>query len=66
VLVRASHDNSGTVSVGSSTNVTADTSDSTDGLPLAPGESLLVKVDDANKVYVIANATGQKVFYLAV
>ena len=66
VLVRASHDNSGTVSVGNSTSVTIDSSDTTDGMPLAPGESLLIKVDNANKVYVIANATGQKVFYLTV
>lgn len=66
VLVRAPHDNSGTVFVGSSTSVTADSADATDGLPLAPGESLLIKVNDANKVYVIANATGQKVFFLTV
>ncbi|MCA9100066.1 MAG: hypothetical protein R3C10_03670 [Pirellulales bacterium] len=66
VLVRAAHDNTGTVYVGASSSVTANSSDATDGLPLAAGDSLLVKVDDANKVYLIANTTGQKVFFLTV
>ena len=66
VLLRAAADNSGTVYVGNSSSVTADSADATDGMPLAAGDSLLVKVDDASKVYVIASATGQKVFFLTV
>jgi len=64
--LRAAATNTGTVYVGASSAVTADAADATDGFPLAAGEGLLVKVDDASKVYLIASAASQKVFYLAV
>ena len=66
VLVKAADDNSGTVYVGNSSSVTADSADATDGFPLAAGEAVLVKVNNASRVYLIGSASGQKVFWLVV
>jgi hypothetical protein len=63
VLVKASAANTGTVYVGDSSGVTADAADGTDGFPLAPGESLLIPIDNANKVYLIATAASHKVWW---
>lgn len=65
VTVKAANANSGTVYVGIST-VTAGTTDATDGMELGPGESITVEVSNANLLYVIGSATGQKVFWTAV
>lgn len=65
VLVKASIHNTDEVYVGKS-DVTADTTDATDGFELGPGESVLVKVNNANLIYVIGGANNQKVFWLAV
>ena len=65
VLVKAANDNSGIVYVGNS-DVTNDTTDATDGFELGAGESIVVPVDNANKVYVIGSAAGQKVFWVTV
>jgi hypothetical protein len=64
VQLKADAANSGTVYVGNS-NVTAGTTDATDGFPLAGGEGLFVPVDDPSKVYVIGSAAGQNVFWFA-
>ncbi|MBX7164814.1 MAG: hypothetical protein K1X74_00575 [Pirellulales bacterium] len=61
VQLKAAATNTGTVYVGRDATVTAAT-----GFGLAAGEGLLVKVDDAAKVYLIASAAGQKVEYLVV
>lgn len=66
VLVKAAADNSGTVYVGNSSGVTADSADATDGMPIAAGEAVLVKINDASRVYLIGSASGQKVFWLVV
>lgn len=65
VLVKAAAGNSGTVYVGKS-DVTNDSADATDGFELSAGESVTVEIDNANKVYVIGSAAGQKVFWVAV
>lgn len=65
VLVKAANANSGTIYVGNS-DVTRGTTDATDGFELSAGESVVVMVDNANKVYVIGSASGQKVFWLTV
>jgi hypothetical protein len=65
VLVRAAPGNSGVVYIGNS-DVTAGTTDATDGMPLQAGESVLVKVDNANKVYAIGSAANQIVYWLVV
>ena len=65
VQIKAAAANTGTVYVGN-TGVTVDADDGTDGFPLAAGEGLLVQVDDPTKVYLIASAAGQKVFFFAV
>jgi hypothetical protein len=66
VQLRAGSGNTGVVYVGSSSGVTADVADATDGFPLSPGDGVLIKVDDANKVFLIASAAGQKIFFLAI
>jgi hypothetical protein len=65
VLVKAANANSGKVYVGNS-DVTNDSADGTDGFELASGEAVVVEIDNANKVYVIGSAAGQKVFWVTV
>lgn len=65
VLVKAANDNTGTIYVGNS-NVTADTTDATDGFELGAGESVTVPINNANKIYVIGSVAGQKVFWVTV
>lgn len=64
VLVKAADSNSGIVYVGKST-VTAGTVDATDGFELWAGESVVIPVDNPNKIYVIASTTAQKVFWVS-
>jgi len=66
VLVKAAADNTGTVYVGTSSSVTADSADSTDGFELSAGDSVVVEIDDPSNVYMIASASGQKVFWVGV
>ncbi len=61
VQLKAGASNTGTIYVGDSASVT-----SSSGVSLAAGEGLLLKVDDAEKIYLIATATGQVVEYLVV
>lgn len=63
VLVKAANGNSGKIYVGKS-DVTADSTDATDGFELGAGESVFVEIDNANKVYVIASAANQSVYYI--
>jgi len=65
VLVKAAAGNTGIVYIGPS-DVTAGTADATDGVELSAGDAILIEVDNANKVYVIASAADQKVFWAAV
>jgi hypothetical protein len=58
VSVVANADNDGEVFVGASGVTT------TTGIPLQPGQPVGIPVDDANKVYVIAAASGRKVSFL--
>lgn len=61
VQVKAAATNAGTVYVGRDANVTA-----ASGFGLAAGEGLLIKVDDAAKVFLVATAASQTVEYLVV
>lgn len=65
VLVKAANANTGIIYVGNA-DVTRGTADLTDGMEIAAGEGTTVLVDNANKVYVIGSASGQKVFWLTV
>lgn len=65
VLVKASNSNTGTIFVGNS-DVTNGSNDATDGFELGAGESVTIEVDNANKVYVIASTTSQRVSWLTV
>jgi hypothetical protein len=64
VTIKAARNNTANIYVGKS-DVTADTTDATDGFELVPGESLFLPVSNANLIYVIAAAVNQKVFWVA-
>ncbi|MCH7685516.1 MAG: hypothetical protein IH899_02340 [Planctomycetes bacterium] len=66
VLVKAAAGNTGLIYVGSSSDVTADSEDETDGFELSASEFKTVEVDDPSKVFVIASESNQKVFWSAV
>ncbi len=66
VLIKASNTNGGTIYVGNSLSVTAGTTAATDGFELGGGESILVKVNNANLIYLIANTGTQKAFYIVI
>lgn len=66
VEVKAANANTANVYVGVIPNVTANTNDATDGFELGAGESMLIKVDNLNKIYLISSGTNQKVFWLMV
>lgn len=60
--VKAARTNAVRVFIGNS-DVTADSTDSTDGMELGPGESVFIPVDNANKLYAIAESgSSAKVF----
>jgi len=61
VLVKAHKGNSGTVYVGNSSSVST-----TNGFELGAGEAVEIEVDNANKIWVIADAADQKVSWVAV
>jgi hypothetical protein len=65
IVVKAARGNTGVVYVGNS-DVTADTVDDTDGFELSGGESVTIPVNNANKVYVRASASGQRVYWVLV
>lgn len=65
VQLKADANNSATIYVGTST-VTAGTSEATDGFPLEAGEALFLPVDSPHKVFLVAAASGQAIYWLAV
>jgi len=65
VSIKADADNTGIVYVGPK-GVTAGSADATDGYKLKAGEEVFVQIDDPSKVYVIASAAAQKVWWVAI
>jgi len=65
VVLRAPSANTGIIYVGNS-DVTAGTTAATDGIPLEPGESLFIEIDNPNKLYGIADVANQKIFWSAI
>lgn len=65
VLVVAHKDNAGIVYVGKE-GVKTDATPAFAGIPLAAGDSVVIEVDNLNKVYVIASQADQKAFFLAI
>lgn len=65
--IKAGTSNSGVVYVGVNSNVTANSSAATDGVPLAAGESIFIPraiASDVTGIYCIGSAAGQKVFVI--
>lgn len=65
VIVKAASTNTALVYVGDSSAVTANSNDTTDGFEIAAGQSITVPVDKPSRIYVIASAVSQKVFWTA-
>jgi len=60
VVIKADDDNSGNVYVGGSGVTTSD------GFRLSAGQGITLEIDDASKIYVIADSSGQKVYWIAI
>lgn len=65
VLVKAASTNTGLIYVGK-TGVTAVSDPEHDGFELGAGEAVTIEVDQAKKVYAIASAASQLVFWVTV
>ena len=65
VQIKADDANTSAVYVGKS-DVTAGTTDATDGFKLNPGQGVFLPVSNSNLVYVIGGAANQKVWVIAV
>lgn len=59
VLLKADMGNSGNIYVGFSSSVS-----STTGFKLAPGENLSIPINDLSKIWLIADADGQVLYYI--
>ena len=64
VSIKADTANAGVVYVGFSDQISAN-ADTKSGYPLAAGDSVPISIDDIAKVYIIASAITQKVFFIA-
>jgi hypothetical protein len=62
VWVTADSLNGGVIYLGNS-DVTASGTEATDGYPLHAGEAVFIQVDNANKVYAVATAVNQKLYW---
>ena len=65
VTLRSALANSATIYIGPST-VTANTAAATNGIPLNPGESINMPLNNLNLLYAIATATGQEIFWMVI
>lgn len=65
VTVKASVTNTNRVYIGTRSTITPNTNAALDGFEMAAGESVWMPVNDAIKIYVVANASGQRVFWMA-
>ena len=67
VQIVAGSANADTVYVGESSAVTADGGDTTDGYPLAAGETLVLPTLRADELYLIADSSGSnKVWWILI
>jgi len=66
VLIKAASTNDGLVYVGDNNGVTAGDTDATDGFELTARESIVVPIDKPSKIWLIASAAGQKVYWVAI
>ena len=64
IQVKAGPGNTGTVYVGKS-GVTAGSAVATDGTPLAAGEGLFIPTKDVSRVYAIASAAAQDLYWFS-
>lgn len=65
VEIKAANGNTDKIFVGNA-DVDADATDAISGFELGAGEALLLKVDNANKIYVISDGTNQTVYFLVI
>jgi hypothetical protein len=66
ILIKAADANTGYVFVGKNASTTViGTDPNTDGFELGAGSSVVVPVDNATKIYLIASAASQRVSWIA-
>lgn len=66
VLIYADSTNISKIFIGDS-NVTAGSSDTTDGFPIPSDKALLVEIDNPNRVFIIATSgTANKAYWMAI
>ncbi len=61
ILVKAHKDNNGKIYIGKDNTVTTST-----GFELAAGEAVTIEVDDANKIWLVADSDDQVVSWIVV
>ena len=61
MVIKADSGNTGNVYAGGNSSVST-----SNGFKLAPGEGIFIEVENANLVYLIADASGQKVYAIGV
>ena len=66
VQLKADAANTGIIYVGYNPSVTAAAADTTDGFPISAGEGIFVPVEDITRIYVIASAAAQEIYWLVV
>lgn len=64
VLLRADSENTANVYVGNGPNI--DTGGENGGMPLPPGTSLFIPIDDPSVLYVVSTDTDQDLAWMAV
>ena len=65
VQIKADAANTDILYVGKK-GVTAKSADVSDGIPLAAGEGIFIPIKDVTKIYIIADAAAQEVYWMAV
>lgn len=56
--------NSGAVYVGNTSNVTANSNDSTDGYPINAGKEVIITERDPNQLYLVADSGSQTIHWM--
>lgn len=58
--------NSAPIWVGNSTKVSADSDPGTGGMPILPGSSMFIPIDDVRKLYVVSTGVDQDIAWMLV
>lgn len=65
ILVKQKNTDTGNVFVGFTSDVTPGTVPTTDGFELGGGQSVQIDIDNANKIWLIADTASQTIYWVA-